>query len=139
VNHVNPELSGLVFSLVDPQGRPQEGFLRLHEIYGLRLETELVTLSACRTAFGRELRGEGLAGLSQGFLAAGASRVLASLWDVDDRATAELMTRFYTALLVEQRPAADALRQAQAALRRDPRWRSPYYWAGFVLQGDWRE
>jgi CHAT domain-containing protein len=138
VNHVHPDLSGLVLSLVDPLGVPQDGFFRLHEIYGLQLDAELVTLSACRTAFGRELRGEGLAGLSQGFLAAGATRVLASLWNVDDRATAELMKHFYAALVRDNRPATAALRKAQSELRKSPRWRSPYYWAGFVLQGDWR-
>jgi CHAT domain-containing protein len=95
-------------------------------------------LSGCRTALGREIRGEGLSGLTQAFFHAGATRLVASLWKVEDRATAELMTRFYRAMWIEGRPPAAALREAQLSLRRERRWRDPYFWAGFVLQGDWR-
>ena len=91
----HPDLSGLVLSLVDEKGTPQDGFLRLHEIYNLRLPVDLVVLSACQTALGREIRGEGLVGLTRGFMYAGAARVVASLWQVDDESTAELMKRFY--------------------------------------------
>jgi CHAT domain-containing protein len=134
----HPELSGLVLSLVDEEGRDQDGFLRLHDIYNLHLPAELVVLSACQTGLGREIRGEGLVGLTRGFMYAGASRVVASLWQVDDVATAELMRAFYQGLLRDgQRPAA-ALRAAQVEMWRKPAWRSPYYWAGFVLQGEWR-
>jgi CHAT domain-containing protein len=129
-----PELSGLVLSLVDERGAPRDGFLRLHDIYRLDLDADLVTLSACRTALGRELRGEGLVGLTRGFFHAGARGVVASLWDVQDRATARLMERFYAGMLREGLSPAAALRAAQAELRRDARWRDPYYWAGFVLQ-----
>jgi CHAT domain-containing protein len=138
VDGEHPELSGLVLSLVDASGRPQDGFLRLHDIYNLQLGAELVVLSACRTAAGREVRGEGVLGLTRGFLYAGAPRVLASLWDVRDEASAELMRRFYRGLLREGRRPAAALRAAQVSLIREPRWNAPYYWAGFVLQGEWR-
>jgi CHAT domain-containing protein/tetratricopeptide (TPR) repeat protein len=134
----NPELSGLVLSLVDAAGRPREGFLGLSDIYELDLDAGLVVLSGCRTALGKEVRGEGIMGLTRGFLYAGAPRVVASLWKVQDRTTAELMDRFYRALWRDRLPAAAALREAQRWLRRDPRYRDPYSWAGFVLQGDWR-
>lgn len=133
-----PQLSGLVLSLVEPSGATQDGFLRLGDIYNLRLCADLVVLSACQTALGREVHGEGLVGLTRGFMYAGARRVLASLWQVDDESTAELMKRFYRAMLKEGRRPADALRTAQLELSRQPRWKAPFYWAGFVLQGEWR-
>ncbi len=138
LNSERPELSALVLSLVDEAGREQDGLLRLGEIYNLRLPAEVVVLSACQTALGKEIRGEGLVGLTRGFMHAGAARVVASLWPVDDLATAELMTRFYRGMLKEGRPPAAALRAAQLEMSRSPRWRAPYYWAGFVLQGEWR-
>ncbi|HEY4594162.1 MAG TPA: CHAT domain-containing tetratricopeptide repeat protein, partial [Thermoanaerobaculia bacterium] len=90
-----PDLSGLALSRVDPAGRPREGLLRLRDIYDLDLDADLVVLSGCRTALGKEIRGEGLLGLTRGFLYAGAPRVVASLWWIDDRATADLMKAFY--------------------------------------------
>jgi CHAT domain-containing protein len=139
LNSQHPELSGVVLSLVDEAGRPQDGFLRLHDIYSLRLSAELVVLSACQTGLGREVRGEGLIGLTRGFMYAGAPRVVASLWKVDDAATAELMSRFYRGILKENRTPAAALHNAQLEMWRQPNWRrSPYYWAAFVLQGDWK-
>jgi CHAT domain-containing protein len=138
LNSEHPELSGLVLSLVDEQGRPQDGFLRLHEIFNLRLQAELVVLSACQTGLGKEIRGEGLVGLTRGFMYAGAARVMASLWQVNDAATAELMKRFYRRMLQRgMRPAA-ALRAAQIEMWRRPQWESPYYWGAFVLQGEWK-
>ncbi len=131
---LHPELSALALSTVDPSGRPVDGHLRAYEAASLDLRADLVVLSACHTAPGEE----GLVGLTQGFLLAGAPRLLVSLWDVDDRATAELMKRFYAALLREKLPPAQALRQAQISLLHEDRWRAPYYWAGFVLQGEWR-
>ena len=137
LNSQHPQLSGIVLSLVDQQGQPQDGFLRLNEIYDLKLGADLVVLSACRTALGKEIKGEGLIGLTRGFMYAGAPRVVASLWAVDDEITAELMTRFYREMLVrKQRPAA-ALRTAQVSLWKEKRL-MPFYWAGFVLQGEWK-
>jgi CHAT domain-containing protein/Flp pilus assembly protein TadD len=124
-----PERSGIALS---------DGFLRSPEIQKLDLPADLVVLSACQTALGQEVRGEGLIGLTRSFLSAGARQVLVSLWPVEDRATAELMRRFYRGMLAEGRPPAEALRAAQASLRREPGWEAPYFWAGFVLQGDWR-
>lgn len=138
VNDEHPDLSGLVLSLFDAHGRPQDGFLRLYEIYNLDLPAELVVLSACHSGLGRELRGEGLLGLVRGFMYAGAPRVLASLGRVDDRATAEVMRLFYQGLLRQRLSPAAALRSAQLAMLRQQRWREPLYWASFVLHGEWR-
>jgi len=138
LNSQHPELSGLVLSLVDEKGRPQNGFLRLQEIYNLRLPADLVVLSACQTALGREVKGEGLVGLTRGFMYAGAQRVVASLWQVDDLATAALMKAFYRNMLQDGLSASAALREAQLEIRRHQRWAAPYYWAAFTLQGEWR-
>jgi CHAT domain-containing protein len=97
-----------------------------------------VVLSACQTALGKEIRGEGLMGLTRGFMYAGAARVLASLWSVEDRATSKLMEKLYGYLLLQKLPPAEALRRAQLDLAHDPRWSRPYYWAGFSLQGEWK-
>jgi CHAT domain-containing protein/Tfp pilus assembly protein PilF len=132
-----PELSGVVLSLYDEQGRPQDGFLRLHEVYNLDWSAELVVLSACQTALGLEIRGEGLIGLTRGFMYGGAERVMASLWSVNDSATAQFMTRFYEELFERRLTPAAALRAAQVAMWRRPSQR-PYHWAAFVLQGDWK-
>jgi CHAT domain-containing protein len=137
LNSKRPELSGLVFSLIDEHGQAQDGFLSLPETYELKLPADLVVLSACRTGLGQEIRGEGLVGLTRGFMYAGAARVLVSLWNVDDAATAELMRRFYQKMLGSEKlsPAA-ALRAAQLSLSQDRHWAAPYYWAGFILQGE---
>lgn len=148
LNSAQPELSGLILSLVDRQGQPQSGFLRTLDVFKLKLPAELIVLSGCRTALGKEIGGEGLVGLTRGFMYAGARRVLASTWAVNDAATSELMRRFYSGLLGAKpgskpgtgatplTPAA-ALRAAQLAMWRDKRWQAPYYWAAFVLQGEW--
>jgi CHAT domain-containing protein/predicted negative regulator of RcsB-dependent stress response len=139
LNNIHPELSGIVLSLVDKEGDQQDGFLRLQDIYNLKLSADLVVLSACQTGLGKEIKGEGLIGLTRGFMYAGAPRVVASLWKVDDRATSELMKRFYQGMLG---PAAlspaGALRQAQLSIWKEKQWRDPYYWAAFVLQGEWK-
>ena len=127
-----------MFSLVDEQGRPQEGFLSLHDIYNMDLPVDMVVLSACETGLGKEVDGEGLIGLTRGFMYAGAPRVVASLWKVDDVATAELMGRFYNAMLEEgMRPAA-ALRQAQIEMWKEKHWTDPFNWAAFTIQGEWQ-
>ncbi len=138
LNNAHPELSGIVLSTVDRQGRAQDGFLRLNEIYNMKLRAGLAVLSACETALGKPIEGEGLLGLTRGFMYAGASRVAASLWEVDDEATKELMKHFYEGMLTRHLTAAAALREAQMIMRSQEKWRQPHYWAGFVLQGDWR-
>ena len=138
IDSERPGLSSLVLSLVDEAGKPQDGFLRAHEIYNLKFPAELVVLSACQTGLGKEVKGEGLMGLTRGFMYAGAARVVVSLWSVNDKATSELMTIFYRQMLKEnQRPAA-ALRAAQIEMWKQKQWQAPYYWAAFVLQGEWR-
>lgn len=134
----NPELSRIVLSRYDEQGRSVQGSLLAPEVYGLKIPADLVVLSGCKTALGKEVRGEGLGVLTRGFMYAGATRVMASLWSVSDRGTAELMKPFYRRLLgaSAQSPAA-ALRAAQMQLWQTPRWRAPYYWAAFVMQGEW--
>jgi CHAT domain-containing protein/Tfp pilus assembly protein PilF len=137
LNPKHPELSGIVLSLFNEQGAEQDGFLRASEVYNLNLPAELVVLSGCQTGLGKDVRGEGLVGLTRGFMYAGAARVLVSLWDVDDEATSELMGRLYRGMLGKRRltPAA-ALREAQISFWRDKPWGSPYYWAAFTLQGE---
>ncbi|MCW5966885.1 MAG: CHAT domain-containing protein [Blastocatellales bacterium] len=139
LNGANPELSGLVLSLVDDKGTPQNGFLLAPEIYNLKLRaTELVVLSACQTGLGREVRGEGVVGLVRGWMYAGAPRVVYSLWSVSDQATADLMKNFYVRMFERGASPAAALRAAQNEMLRDARWSAPYYWAAFGLQGEMR-
>jgi len=137
VDNIHPELSGLVLSLVDRTGHPVNGFVDLEDIYNLDLSADLVVLSACKTALGKEINGEGMTGLTRGFMYAGAPRIIATLWDVDDFATAKLMARFYRAMEREGMKPAEALRQAQLGLWKEHSSSVPYYWAGFILQGDW--
>jgi CHAT domain-containing protein len=138
LNSEHPELSGLVLSLVDERGQTRDGFLRMHEIFNLQLPADLVVLSACQTALGKEIKGEGLVGLTRGFMYAGAERVVASLWQVDDQATAQLMQHFYRGMLKDGLRPAAALRAAQIEMSKQKRWAAPYFWAGFVLQGEWK-
>jgi CHAT domain-containing protein/Tfp pilus assembly protein PilF len=138
IDSERPDLSAIVLSLVDEEGKPEDGFLRAHEIYNLDLPAELVVLSACETGLGREIKGEGLVGLTRGFMYAGARRVVVSLWNVNDKATAELMARFYQGMLREKKTPAAALRSAQIEMSRQRQWQSPYYWSAFVLQGEWK-
>ena len=133
-----PELSGIVLSLYDRQRHSQDGFLRLDDIYNLDMPVQLVVLSTCDSAVGKTIGSEGAFSLARAFFYAGTPRVLASLWPIDDRATARFMELFYRALLVEHQSAPAAVRTAQRQMASDPRWRAPYYWAGFVVQGDWK-
>jgi CHAT domain-containing protein len=132
------ERSGIVLSGVDAAGAPRAELLRTGELARMKLPAELVVLSACHTAAGEEVRGEGVQSLSRAVLRAGARRALVSLWAADDEATAALMALFYRGLFRDGLAPAAALRQAQLAMRRHPRWSAPAYWAGFVLEGEWR-
>jgi CHAT domain-containing protein len=139
IDSTHPVLSAVALSLVDENGNARDGFLRMHQIFNLKLSAELVTLSGCRSGLGKEIKGEGLMALTRAFMYAGAPRVAVSLWSLDDTATASLMVRFYRKLFGPDHPSpAAALRLAQLEMRRESRWRSPYYWAGFVLQGEWK-
>ncbi|MFN0112909.1 MAG: CHAT domain-containing protein [Blastocatellia bacterium] len=138
VNVSHPELSGIVLSLVDERGCPQNGFLSATDIYNLRLSADLVVLSACQTGLGKEIRGEGLVGMTRSFMHAGASRVVVSLWSQQDKATADLMIRFYGKFLTSQSSPSAALRAAQIEMMKSGRWPSPYFWSGFTLQGEYR-
>jgi CHAT domain-containing protein/Flp pilus assembly protein TadD len=135
---VHPELSGIVLSLYDENGRSQDGFLRLHDIFNLNLPAELVVLSSSETGLGKDVKGEGLIGLTRGFMYAGARRVVVSLWNVNDAATSELMVKFYQKMLQGGQKPATALREAQLEMWNSGQWQSPYYWAAFIVQGDWQ-
>jgi CHAT domain-containing protein len=138
LNPERPEDSRLVLSTLTRDGRTVNGFVSLQDIYSLRAPVDLVVLSACETGLGKEIRGEGLVGLTRGFMYAGATSVVASLWKVEDEATAELMKQFYIEMLKNRKTPAEALRAAQNSIRQDPRWSAPHYWAGFTLQGEYR-
>ena len=128
-----PGLSALVLSTVDENGKARDGFLRANDIYNMKLSAELVVLSACQTGLGKEVKGEGLIGLTRGFMYAGAKRVVVSLWSVNDKATAYLMANFYRGMLKDQERPAAALRAAQIEMWKQKKWRSPYYWAAFTM------
>jgi CHAT domain-containing protein/uncharacterized protein HemY len=134
----HPELTGVVLSMVDGNGNPADGFLAAREVYNLKLPADMVVLSACQTALGKQIRGEGLVGLTRGFMYAGAPRVIASLWKVDDAATAELMAKLYSGILKEGKRPAEALRAAQLEMWKQKKYQAAYYWAAFELQGEWR-
>lgn len=137
VDSDHPDLSGLALSEIDRDGNALNGYLLLQDLYSLHLQADLVVLSACETGLGRDIRGEGLLGLTHGFLHAGASQVIASLWPVRDRAAADLMHRLYRAMLRDEKPPAAALRAAQLEMLDEWMWHDPYFWAAFVAQGDW--
>lgn len=132
-----PQLSGLALSGIGPKGERLDGWLRLTDLFKLDLNADLVVLSSCESGIGKDNPDEGPASLARGFFFAGAQSVIVSLWEVEDASTAELMTLFYRGLLQQGLPPAAALRQAQLAIWRNPRWASPYFWAGFILEGDW--
>jgi len=139
IDEKRPELSGILLSLYDKDGKAQDGgFIRLQDVYGLNLRSDLVVLSACETGIGKEVRGEGLMSLNNAFLQAGAKTVVSSLWKVDDTATKQLMTNFYQAIADEGLTASAALRKAQIAMYKDPRYSSPFHWAAFTVQGEYQ-
>ncbi len=125
-------------SMVDYKGNPVNSFLRLIDIFNLKLAANLVVLSACQTAMGQNIQGEGMVGLTRGFMYAGAQRVAVSLWSVDDEGTAVSIQKFYRKMLQEKLAPAAALRAAQMEMMQDEKWKSPYYWAAFSLQGEWK-
>jgi CHAT domain-containing protein len=133
----HPEKSMILLSLLNEGGTPQNGCVRLSDINRLKLSTELVVLSSCESALGKELSSEGIIGLPRSFLRAGARSVIATLWPVDDAATADFMTHFYQHLGLGESPAS-ALRNSQLDMRSDTLWSNEYFWAAFVLQGDYR-
>ncbi|MEG4484081.1 CHAT domain-containing protein [Microcoleus sp. D2_18a_B4] len=137
-NSKNPELSGIVMSTVDDKGNLVNGFLRLTDIFNLKLSANLVVLSACQTGKGQNIKGEGMVGLTRGFMYAGAQRVAVSLWNVDDEGTAVLMQKFYQKMVQQKLASAAALRAAQMEMMQQEKWKSPYYWAAFTLQGEWK-
>jgi CHAT domain-containing protein len=134
----HPELSGIILSLVDENGAEQDGYLRLHEIYNLKLPAQLVVISACDSGVGKQFKGEGLIALTRGFMYAGAATVVASLWKVDSRATAALMAEFYKEMFTNGKKPVAALRAAQLSISKHRTWNEPFFWAGFVIQGEWR-
>ncbi|NJM69986.1 MAG: CHAT domain-containing protein [Scytonema sp. RU_4_4] len=139
LNEKNPELSGIVLSQVDKNGNQQKkGFLQLPDLFNLNYPAELLVLSACQTGLGKEVKGEGLVGLTRGLMYAGAARVVVSLWKVDDEATSKLMSEFYKEILQQGKTPAAAMRAAQLKMWKQEEWRNPYSWAAFTLQGEWR-
>ncbi|HEX5702272.1 MAG TPA: CHAT domain-containing protein [Pyrinomonadaceae bacterium] len=139
INNEHPELSGIVLSMVNKDGSKAQGFMPLRDIYSLNGSADLVVLSACDTALGKDITGEGLVGLTYGFMSAGSKTVVASLWKVDDRATAALMSRFYKSMLQDGMKPVAALKSAKEHVRRQKGWEAPYFWAGFVLQGEYAD
>lgn len=137
LNPVQPELSGLVLSLFDDEGKEQSGYLTPNHIYNLKLNADLVVLSACQTGLGKQVKGEGILGLTRAFMFAGTKRIIFSLWNVNDKSTTDLMTKFYNAIKNDGLTPAAALRKAQIAMWKDKKWSSPYYWAAFQIQGEW--
>ncbi|MGC9293343.1 MAG: CHAT domain-containing tetratricopeptide repeat protein [Acidobacteriaceae bacterium] len=138
VDTERPEFSGIVLSMVHRNGTPADGVLWLHDIYRLHMPVSLVTLSGCETADGKSIPGEGINGLARAFLYAGAHSVIGTLWNVEDSSSNELMQVFYRAFFDQRVTSAAALRQAQLHVMADPSHQAPYYWAGFVLEGDWQ-
>ncbi|HEX4039917.1 MAG TPA: CHAT domain-containing protein [Acidobacteriaceae bacterium] len=136
VDPVHPELSGIILSTLDREASPQDGILWLHDIYRTPMPVSLVVLSGCRTASGKSIPGEGISGLAQAFLSSGASGVIGTLWSVDDRAAGEMIPWFYRALIDEHLGVAGALREAQMKML--AQHQSPYDWAGYVVEGNWR-
>ena len=133
----HPGLSSIVLTMVDKNGVDKNGVMPLHDIYNMDLSAELTVLSACQTALGKDIKGEGFVGLTHSFISAGSRSVVASLWKVDDRATATLMADLYQAMLQKGMSPAAALRAAKLKVMQDKRWSAPYFWAGFVVQGEY--
>ncbi|NJN13463.1 MAG: tetratricopeptide repeat protein [Richelia sp. SL_2_1] len=138
VNDANPELSGIVLSLVDKQGKDIRGYLRLGDLFNLDYPADLIVLSACETGLGKEIQGEGLVGLTRGLMYAGGERLVVSLWQVSDEGTAVFMQEFYKEMLQESKSPNEALRATQLKMWSQEKWRNPNYWAAFAFLGEWR-
>jgi CHAT domain-containing protein len=134
----HPELTAIVLSLVDENGYRRDGYLRAHEVYNLNLSGELVVLSACETALGKNIKGEGLIGLTRCFIYAGSPRVMASLWPVKDDSTAVLMVSFFCSTIKQGEASCGSIARHPDRDAKKHRWSAPHYWAAFVLQGEWR-
>ncbi len=134
INEKSPKLSGLLLAQKDSISR-EDGILHLGEIYNLNLNADLVVLSACETGLGQVAKGEGIIGLTRGFLYAGASNLLVSLWQVSDVTTADLMVDFYDKMLGGMSKAEALAEAKRQMIRRDPGYAKPYYWAPFILVG----
>lgn len=135
----HPELSGIALSHIDRQGNPVDRpFLRIGDLFNLNLPAELVVLSACETGVGKEVKGEGIVGMTRGLMYAGAARVVTSLWRVNDESTSLLMKDFYRKVLKQGQSPTAALRAAQLEMWKQDKWKNPRSWAAFTLQGEWR-
>jgi CHAT domain-containing protein len=136
IDENKPDFSSLV--LTQDKNSEEDGFLRATEIFNLNLNADLVVLSACQTGLGKLIRGEGMVGLTRAFMYAGTPSVLVSLWSVKDASTATLMSDFYKNLIKGKLSKTDALRKAQLSMLGNEKFAHPFYWAPFVLVGDWR-
>jgi CHAT domain-containing protein/tetratricopeptide (TPR) repeat protein len=136
IDQLNPELSGIVLSLYDENRKERDGYLTTNNIFNLRLKADLIVLSACETGLGKEIKAEGILGLSRGFFHAGAKRVLFTLWNIDDESTSIFMSKFYSGMKKDKLNPSAALRQAQIFMWKSEKWKSPYFWAPFQLQGN---
>ena len=136
IDSVHAERSEIILSRYNENGDALDGSLTLSDIYNLHLSAELVVLSGCETARGKEVRGEGIIGLTRGVMYAGAPRVVSTLWRIDDRVTAELMKSFYEGMFKHGLSPSAALRAAQIEIWGRQNWRHPYYWAAFTVQGE---
>ncbi len=132
-----PEFSSIVLSLVDEKGQTKPGFLTTSDIFKLKTSAQVVILSACSTALGKEKQGEGVIGLTRAFMYSGTPRVISTLWNINDEATAEFMISFYQYLKKGMSPNT-ALREAQLAALKQDKLKSPYYWGAFILQGEFK-
>ncbi len=128
-----------MLSLYDEKGKETPGFLQLNDIFNLEMPAELVVLSACETGIGEEIRGEGLVSLTRGFMYAGAKRVVVSLWSVEDNSTSELMQNYYRKMLEKGKNPVESMRESQLEMLSSEERKAPYYWAPFVVQGEWQE
>ncbi len=137
-DNIQPEFSTIVLSLVDNDGKPIDGFLTFADILKLKLSAKLIVLSSCETAVGKIQRGEGSASLSRAFFYAGAKSAISTLWSVNDASTGTLMAKFYKNMKITKGNASSSLKSAQLEMLKNTKYSSPYYWAAFQIEGDWK-